>query len=153
MNVQYSVFLSKQKVINIYQQRGYRIKGICGDNEFDIAAVINDLRPIPLHIFAADEQCAIAERSVRTIKESCRPMCHSVPFKKYTKLMVYHLIEVAVYWLNSFPAKGGASETVSRAGLVVVRGLPDFKNKYIPFGAYAWIQIKTANTMKSRKIK
>ena len=147
-----SILHGLQTVINIYTKRGFRIKGIFGDNEFDIASVINGLRPIPFHIFAADEHCAVAERSIRTIKESCRTMCHSLLYKKFTKLMVYHLVETAIYWLNSFPSKGGASETVSPAGLVVGRNSPDYNNKYLPFGSYAWVQSRTTNTMKARKI-
>ena len=147
-----SILQGLKTIVNIYQKRGFNIKGIYGDNEFDLATVINELRPILFHIFAADEHCAVAERSVRTIKETCRTICHSLPFTKFTKLMIYHLVETAIYWLNSFPSKGGASDTVSPAGLVIGRNSPDCNNHYIPFGSYAWVQQKTTNTMKSRKL-
>ena len=139
-------------VINLYHKRGLKVKNIFGDNEFDIQALHNSLLPVILHIFAAGEHCPIAERSIRTVKERCRCVCHSVPFKRYTKLMVYMLVESIIYWLNSFPAKEGVSSTISPAGIVTGRNLPDFNNKQIPFGAYAWVFTKTTNTMKSRRV-
>lgn len=66
--------------------------------------------------------------------------------------MVYCLIESIVYWLNSFPSKGGASQTLSPASIVTGRNYPDFNNKFIQFGAYAWAYIRTTNTMKARRV-
>jgi len=66
--------------------------------------------------------------------------------------MVYSLIDSVIYWLNSFPSKGGASQTISPAGIVTGRNTPDFNNKYIAFGSYAWAYTKTTNTMEMRRV-
>ena len=147
-----SILQGLQTVINIYHKRGSKVVGIYGDNEFDISSLIDDLRPIILHIFAANEHCAIAERSIRTIKETCRSICHSTPFRKVIKHMIYSLVETAIHWLNAFPTKGGVSDQLSPAGIVIGRNLPDCNNKILSFGSYAWVQAKTTNTMKSRNI-
>ena len=147
-----SILEGLSTVIKLYNNRGFKVRGIFGDNEFDIANLRTELLPTILHVFAAGEHCPIAERSIRTIKERCRCVCHSVPYKRYTKLMVYGLIDSTIYWLNSFPSKGGASQTISPAGIVTGRNSPDFNNKYIPFGAYAWAYTKTTNTMEMRRV-
>ena len=147
-----SILQGLQIVLNIYHKRGFKVTAIYGDNEFNIKSIIERLRPILFHIYAAEEHCAIAERSIRTIKESCRSTCHSLPFKKFTKLMVYSLVETAIYWLNSFPTKNSASDSLSSASIVLGRNSPDQNNKYLPFGSYTWVQSKTTNTMKTRRI-
>ena len=139
-------------VLNLYQKRGFIVKNIFGDNEFDIAALHDALLPVILHIFASGEHCPIAERSIRTIKERGRCICHGLPYKRYTKLMIYMLVECIIYWLNSFPSQNGVSSSISPAGIVTGRQLPDFNNKHIPFGAYAWVFTKTTNTMKARRV-
>ena len=146
-----SIVYGLKKVINLYQKRGFHVKSIFADNEFDIESMRNELLPIVMHIFAADEHCPIAERSIRTVKDRTRSVCHSLPYKRYTRLMVYALVELVIYWLNSFPSKGSVSETLSPANLVTGRAAPDFNKGYIQFGAYAWVHVKTTNTMKARR--
>ena len=62
------------------------------------------------------------------------------------------LVESIIYWLNSLPTKESTSSTVSPTGIVAGQNLPDFNNKQILFGSYAWVFTKTTNTMKSRRV-
>ena len=147
-----SITQGLQTVLEVYNKRGFNVTKIFADNEFDIKSLHTALLPTNIHIYAAGEHCAVAERSIRTIKERCRCICHSIPFTRYTKLMVYSLVDNIIFWLNSFPSKGGASQTLSPAGIVRGRNLPNFNNKSIRFGAYAYAATKTSNDMKPRKV-
>ena len=102
-----------QNVINIYETRGFNITDVHGDNEFDINTLREALRPSTLHIYGAEEHVAPIERAIRTVKERCRLMCYSLPYKRYTKIMVHSLVEYVVHWLNAFPTRNGASNTMS----------------------------------------
>jgi hypothetical protein len=69
-------------VISLYNARGFNISNVHGDNEFNIPALEASLRPTNLHIYGKHEHVGIVERSIQTIKERCRCMCNSVPFKR-----------------------------------------------------------------------
>ena len=141
-----------QKVIDTYRKRGFQINDLHGDNEFDMEDLKNALRPILTHIYGVEEHVAPIERAVRTVKERCRAMCHSLPYQKYTKLMVNSLVEYVIYWLNALPATNGVSSTLSPATIVLGRNKPDLSIKHIPFGAYAITYAGTENNMTGRGI-
>ena len=72
--------------------------------------------------------------------------CRATPYTMYTSLMVYHLIESRVSWVNKFPIKNGVSTSMSLATK------PDMSIKRIPFGVYAMAYIQTSNDMKTKKM-
>ena len=55
------------KVKQTYEERGFEIYNIFGDNEFDIQDIKKVLLPTKLHICAEVEHGVIVERSTRTI--------------------------------------------------------------------------------------
>ena len=138
-----------QKVINTYTKRGFNISDLHGDNEFDMDDLKDAIKPASTHIYAPEEHVAPIERAVRTVKERCRAMCHSLPYTRYTKLMTNGLVEYVIYWLNAFPAQNGASTTLSPATIVLGRNKPDLSIKHIPFGSYALIYAGTKNNMEN----
>ena len=79
-------------------------------------------------------------------------MCHSVRYKRYTKLMTIPLIENVTYWLNHFPSKNGVSQSLSPANIVIGRPKPNFNHKKITFGSYAMVYTSTTSTMKRRSV-
>jgi hypothetical protein len=106
-------------VLDIYHVRGFQITNFHGDNEFDLQLLRDFIRPASLHIYGRNEHVGVVEWSIRTIKECCRCMCNAVPFKRYTKLMTKHLVDTAVYWLNSFPSENSVSSTLSPGNIVL----------------------------------
>ena len=50
------------RVLNLYQSRGFQVKEINGDNEF--MCITNNILPIKMNIVAADEQVGEVERSI-----------------------------------------------------------------------------------------
>ena len=101
---------------------------------------------------ATNEHDGFIERSVQTIKEHVRSMCHSVPYKRFTKLMVNSLIDRVVYWLNAFTPANGISCTLSPENIVLGRTTPDFNHGRIAFGSYALVYVGTKNNMKARSV-
>lgn len=141
-----------QTVTNIYTKRGFILNSIFGDNGFNIMALHYAILPTAIHIFAVGNHCSIVERLICSIKERCGCICHLAPHRKYTKLMVYSLIDNIIYWLSSFLSKVSASQTISPADIITGWKFLDFNNKLIPFGAYTWVYTKTTNIIKSMRV-
>ena len=116
-------------MVQKYNRRGLKITDYHGDNDFDLEE-LPELLGADEHICASDEHIGGIERSIRVIKERARCMCHSVPYKKYPKLMTISLIESVIYWLNHFPSKNGVSQTLSPANIVIGRPKPNFHQNW-----------------------
>ena len=138
--------------LKLYQQRGFQIQDIHGNNEFDLDLLHESILPSKLHIYAAKEHVGVIEGSIRTVKERCRCITHTVPFKRYTKLMTTSLVECATYWLNAFLSKNGITGNISPAGIVIGCSTPDYKHTNIIFGSYAIVHTGTHNNMKRRSV-
>jgi hypothetical protein len=139
-------------VINKYEARGFTITAIHGDNEFNINDLKKHVLPTLVHIYGKDEHVGAIERLIRVIKERSRCMCHAIPYKHYTKLMIQSLIACVTKWLNAFPGQDGISSTMSPSMIVEGRPNPDFNHKRIVFGSYALVYTGTDNTMEARSV-
>ena len=139
-------------VRNIYESRGFDIDIVHGDNEFNIKALKEHLEPTKMHTCAKDEHIHVIERSTRTVKERSRSTCHSLPYKRYPRMMVISLIENVSKWLNAFPTENGICDTMSPSMIVLGKTNPDMKYKRISFGSYAILYTGTDNTMKQRGV-
>ena len=121
-----------------------------GDGEFNIDDLKDQISPTEAVIYGRNEHVAVAERSIRTIKERCRITCRAAPYVKYTAVMIQHLVESRVSWLNRFPSKNGVCKHMSPATIVLGHEKPDMTVKRIPFGGYALTYTQTSNDMKAR---
>ena len=101
---------------------------------------------------AKGEHVPRIERSIRTVKEWCRSICHTVPYPKYTMLMVISLTQNMVKWFSAFPSKGGILEEMSPETIVTGASKLDFNRKIIPFGGYVMTYTGTENNMNSRTV-
>ena len=124
-------------VVRKYTTRGFEITAIHADNEF--ASIRDYVLPIHLHVYGKDEHVGVIERAIRVIKERCRCVCHAIPYKYYTKLMLRSLIAVVIRWINAFPSKGSISSTMSPAMIVEGKTNPDMNNNRISFGSHAFV--------------
>ena len=138
--------------LNLYRMRGMTVTFMHGDGEFEMNDLKRAISPTEAIIYGKNEHVPVVERSVRTIKERCRTTCRAAPYIRYTSLMIQHLVESRVKWLNRFPSKNGLSTTLSPAALVLGHGKPDMKIKRIAFGGYALCYTQTSNNMKSRSV-
>jgi hypothetical protein len=149
---QHQIIQVLDRVKQTYEARGFEISAVHGDNEFDIKSVRTFLLPAILHIYGKDEHVGIVERSIRTIKERCRTMTHSMPYKKIPKIMVMAMVDCATLWLNAFPSSNGVSNTLSPATIVQGKPNPDMNHKRIVHGSYAMVYVGTKNNMDRRSV-
>ena len=141
-----------ETVIQMYNARGFEIEAFHGDNEFDIKTLKEYLLPALMNIYGKGEHVGFLERSNRFVKERCRCICHALPYKYFTRLMVRALVACAIKWLNAFPMEGGISDTMGPSMIVEGKANPDLSHKRITFGSYAMVYIGTTNTMKRRSV-
>ena len=105
-----TIFQACERMVRQYRLRGFIVKYIWADNEFE--PLRGDLLAIgvTLHICAANEHVSFMERDVRTVKQRYRAIRHSLPYVTMSSLMVVHLVMFVYFWLNAFPPKNGVSD-------------------------------------------
>ena len=113
-----------RRILQMYDHRGFRVTNIHGDCEFE--CLREDLQPIELPTSAADEHVGDIERSIRTIKEGIRCIVQSLPYKRYTKLMINCLVTYVLRNKNQLPTEDGISDRMSPLGIMLGHPLPDY---------------------------
>jgi hypothetical protein len=141
-----------RRILRLYQPRGFRVRDVHADNEFE--CIRDDIRPIELDIVPADSHVGEVERSVRTLKERTRCTVHGLPYKRLPKLMVREILKKELACLNMFPQPGSIAGNVSPNTIVTGKGLPDYNQMTIEFGAYAQVfeDNDPTNTTKARTV-
>jgi len=66
------------------------------DNEFNVNGLDEVLSPTQIHIYAAKEHVGVIERSIRTVKERCRYISHSMPYTRHPKILTRCMFEFVV---------------------------------------------------------
>jgi hypothetical protein len=142
--------METKAIINLYETRGFKVTRVEGDQEF--SCIEADILPTPLNIADADDHVPEVERSIRTIKERTRCLVQGLPFRRVPKAMMRAAVENAHKVLNQFPAKDGASDTLSPLTIMTGRPRPDYNDMRIEFGAYAQVfeTNDPTNTVKTR---
>jgi len=82
-----SIIRILQNIIQLYSTRGFIISDLFGDGEFDVDDIKLAILPITTHICSTNEHVPKIERPIRTIKERCRSICHSLPFSSFLRIM------------------------------------------------------------------
>ena len=147
-----NIFKKLNLVRRMYEKRGFQIDVVRADNEFDFNEVKSSFPNSTWEICAKGEHVPIIERAIRSVKDRCRPMCHSIPFTRYTKLMTVHLVLSAIKWINSFPAKNMDNAILSPSNILEGKGDIDLNIKRIPFGSYVLVYVGTKNNMQARSV-
>lgn len=137
----------------VYHSRGFRVVTVHADEEFE------KLRShmLPSRLVSPDpggHHVPLVERSIRTLKESCRAAIHGLPYTVYPKELLRGLIRKVILMSNAVPGESGISNTLSPRNLV--ENLPnlDFHSIKIPFGAYCQLAVdeQITNTTRPRTI-
>jgi hypothetical protein len=139
-------------ICNVYAIRGFTITLVLGDNEFETLRGELAQHQIQLNTAAPDEHVPEIERFNRTIKDRCRAIYSTLPFKKIPHMMMAHMVYFSIFWINSFPAKGGLSSHVSPR--TIITGLTIDCNTHccLEFGAYVQTHEAHGNNMSPRTI-
>ena len=137
-------------VCNIYGKRGFKASTMLMDGQFE--GITGDLAElgITLNSVAWGEHVPEAERYIRTIKERARCVYNTMPFSKIPGRMVAELIYYCVFWLNTFPARDGVSDTLSPRAIVMGSNLDFNKHCKLEFGAYVQAHEEHDNTMATQ---
>ena len=143
-----TIVASLQTVIKMYRHRGFSIRTILSDPEFEV------LRPSfpTLNCCAAGEHVPDIERYIRTVKDRARSAYRMLPFLHVPCIMVIHLIKNAVFWLNAFPHHDGVSKVHSPRYIMTGRQLYHKLHARIEFGAYVQTHEEHSNEMTHRTI-
>lgn len=139
-----------REVRNIYKKRGFTTATMLMDGQFE--GIAGDLAEIgiTLNTVARGEHVPEAERYIRTIKERARCVYNTMPFAKIPGRMVAELIYYCVFWLNSFPARDGISDTLSPRAIITGSHIDFNKHCKLEFGAYVQAHEEHDNTMATR---
>ena len=105
-----------------------------------------------VHIYAANEHLGLIERSIRTIKERCRCISHSMPFTRYLNLMTKSMLEIVTNHLNHLPSEDGVSNTISPSTIILGEGPIDVKYPTVEFGSYVLLYTSTQNNLNRRSV-
>ena len=108
------------------------------DKEFDAAEDEFLKLKVQLNTCGANDHVGDIERYIRTIKERVRAIWSRLPYKKNVpKLIIAEMVAHVMMWLNSFPTKGGISETLSPRVIMTGTKMNYKKHCKLAFGAYA----------------
>ena len=133
----------------IYHARGFKIREVKADLEFECLAV--DILPVTMDLVAKDDHVGEIERANRTTKEDLRVLTHGLPYRRWTREMVKEGVRFVIKNRNQFPVEDGISKVLSPATIVVGAHPPDCTKMLLEFGAYeAFNEKKPTNTMESR---
>ena len=139
-----------QHIHRIYKRRGLRTTRFNLDGEF--ASLKDELLSldITLNITANDEHVPVAERFIRTIKESFRSAYNMLPFQKIPNLMVTELVYSTIFWKNSFPHHDNIDNQLSPRAIVNGTNIDFHKHCQLEYGGYVQTHEEHNNSMKPR---
>ena len=133
----WTVIEGLKKVIQIYSVRGFIVKHIHADNEFE--CIKNEFNGVSVNVCGENEHVPEVERSIRTMKERVRCSTHALPYRYYPKQLIQGLVQNACIWLNAFPNKNGVSKDLSPRAIVTGRET-DFKiDCRVEIGSYCQV--------------
>ena len=133
-----------------YKQRGFFVKQIFGDNEFEsVSEKLNEMG-IMFSAVARGAHEPFIERDNRTSKERARCMFASIPFKRLPMRMTIEMISAVDFWLNSWCSSGGVSTSVPPREIITGIKLDAAKHTKFQFGDYVLSHNETDNTMRPR---
>ena len=143
-----------KEIDKIYQRRGFRITHLLADNQFqclqDCAVSLHTL----LTIVPSDGHVHEIERFIRLIKERCRGLYNTTPFKgvPIPNVMTDGLARSAIFWVIAIPRPDSACG--SDPPILVMQG---FRATLALHGKFKWgdyVQTieKTSNSMRERTV-
>ena len=134
--------------INIYKKRGFQIKTIFADPEFDpLRAYFPNLQTV-----GADDHVADIERCIRSLKDKIRSALHNLQFRKIPKAMIIRLVYNVTFWSNAFIPKGGVSTQYSPRYIITGKQLDYNKHVRAEFGEYVQTHEEHNNDMGPRTV-
>jgi hypothetical protein len=145
-----TILAAIKQVKSVYMKRGFKIKHMLMDGQFEsLRADIADLQ-ITLNTVANDEHVPEIERRIRTVKERTRCIYNTLPFNQMPPRIVIEMVYSSNFWLNSFPPEDGVSVELSPRAIIAGLEINYEKHCQIEFGSYVQTHEEHNNSMASR---
>ena len=139
-------------VIALYRKAGFRVTIALMDGEFvPLRGGLAELG-LRLNETSRDEHVGDIERYIRTVKERMRAIYNTLPFQKIPAWLVIEMAKTAVFWLNAFPAAGGASQNLSPRTIITGQQVDYKRHCRFQFGEYAQTHEGHNNSMNPRTV-
>jgi hypothetical protein len=138
------------EVRNVYIKRGFTLAVIEVDGQFEPLRGELASMGITLNKCSREEHVPVVERRIRTLKERCRCIQNTLPFKKLPGMLVVQMVSTCNFWLNIYPPKDGISRSINPRELIT--GIKIDYNKHIraEFGEYVQVHEEHDNSMQTR---
>ena len=141
------------KVDSIYRLRGFRITTLLVDRQFAcLEEGLRGSRNIALNTCSNDEHVGEIERMIRTVKERCRGVYNTLPFRKLPGRMTIEMAYFCVFWLNTFYPSPSIVENLSPRTIMTGRQVDFAKHCKYEFGSYVQTHEEHDNSMRTRTI-
>jgi hypothetical protein len=136
-----SLALAFQEIFTLYNRRGFHIRTVHGDGDFEHhRAMIESLPGKPkLNVTATSEHVPRIERKIRVVKERVRAIRHSLPYERIPALMIAHMVLTVSRLLNFFPTSVGFGHGFSPQALLSGRALNYKTDLRLAFGQYCQV--------------
>ena len=145
-----TILLAVQNIRRLYRSRGFRVRVMKMDGEFEcIRGELADMQ-ITLNIVSRNEHVPEVERRIRTIKERSRSVYNMLPFKKIPMQMTVQMVYNCNFWLNVFPPTPGVSDPISPRELLTGLEIDYNKHCQLEYGTYAQVHEEHNNSMVPR---
>ena len=139
-------------VVALYRKAGFTVTTALMDGEFvPLRGGLAELG-LRLNETSRDEHVGDIERYIRTVKERMRAAYNILPFQKIPARLVIEMAKTAVFWLNAFPAAGGASRELSPRTVVTGQQVDYKRHCRFQFGEYAQTHEEHNNSMNPRTV-
>ena len=150
-NAKITTILSAIKdVRDIYMKRGFSLEIVEVDGQFE--PLRGELAPmgITLNKCSREEHVPVVERRIRTLKERCRCIHNTLPFKRMPGMLVVQMVSTCNFWLNIYPPKDGVSRSINPRELLTGTKIDYNKHIRAEFGEYVQVHEEHDNSMQSR---
>ena len=139
-------------VVALYRKAGFTVTTALMDGEFvPLRGGLAELG-LRLNETSRDEHVGDIERYIRTVKERMRATYNTLPFQKIPARLVIEMAKTAVFWLNAFPAAGGALRELSPRTVVTGQQVDYKRHCRFQFGEYAQTHEEHNNSMNPRTV-
>jgi len=108
-----TIMVAIKQVIEAYKARGFQIRHILSNGQFEHARKHIEQMGIMLNITSRDEHVPEIERYIRTVKERVRAIVNTLPFEQYPNRLIVTTVYNTIFWLKCFPHKDGIHPTLS----------------------------------------
>ena len=139
-------------VASLYRKAGFKVTTALMDGEFMLLRGGLAELGLRLNKTSRDEHVGDIEQYIQTVKERMRAIYNTLPFQKIPAWLVIEMAKTAVFWLNAFPAAGGASQDLSPCTILTGQQVDCKRHCRFQFGEYTQTHEEHNNSMNPRTV-